>query len=61
MEEPTHCPFCNSDDIRRERSRRFMVLWYLLIGIPVPTSSWIYRCFDCGKLFNKDGVERKYN
>lgn len=60
-EERTHCPFCNSDDIRRERSRRFMVLWYLLIGIPVPTSSWIYRCFDCGKLFNKAGVERKYN
>jgi hypothetical protein len=60
MEEPTHCPFCNSDDIRRERSRRIMAI-LLLIGIPVPATSWIYRCFNCGKLFNKEGVERKYN
>lgn len=59
--EPTHCPFCKSDEIRRERSRRFLVIWYLIIGVPVPTSSWIYRCFDCGKLFEKDGTLRKYN
>jgi hypothetical protein len=59
-EERTNCPFCHSDDIRKERSRRFMAI-LLLIGIPVPTISWIYRCFNCGKLFNKEGVERKYN
>jgi hypothetical protein len=59
-EELTNCPFCHSDDIRKERSRRFMAI-LLLIGIPVPATSWIYRCFNCGKLFNKEGVERKYN
>ncbi len=55
-----HCPFCGSEEIKKELSKREFALSLLFFGFPLVRTK-IYRCFDCGKLFDETGKERKYN
>lgn len=59
--QPFCCPFCHSENIKSERTKIGMILGYLLMGMPLPLGFKIYRCFNCGKLFDKKNSEYRYN
>lgn len=46
------CPFCNSDEVVREKfSLPVFAISILLLGAPIPFISRRYHCFDCGRDF----------
>lgn len=46
------CPHCGSQDVRAEKWARGSVIGlFLLTGLPIPLTSRVHRCFDCGGKF----------
>jgi len=43
------CSHCGSPEVRRERfAVRFVILLWIIVGVPIPVPSRATECFDCG-------------
>lgn len=59
MKNEIHCPYCGSDNVRRQSySGAAFALSVLLIGIPIVFRSRKYFCFDCSKEFRPGQKKR---
>jgi hypothetical protein len=53
LTDRTICPFCKSENIRRNKKiNRLILPLYLILGIIFPIYKLSYKCFDCWKEWN---------
>lgn len=46
----THCPFCKSDNIAKNKDIHILTsIIYLILGLFIPVFKSKYKCFDCEK------------
>ena len=46
----THCPYCGSDNIARQKQGDWLMLvFYAFLGVLFPVFRRVHICFDCGK------------